>query len=94
MMSKGQRINDDELRERTGYLWKNKTLEEREAYKDKIKLENMNHEPVVNKERKHYNSLGQDTAVLEKEKLKKINDYQLMLSKIKAMLEEANDLGG
>lgn len=90
-MKKGQRVLDfSELRNLAAPHWDKLSPQERDKYKDKAN----NCDTIVNKNRKHFNSFGQDTAELEAESLKESENNQIMLEKIKLMLDEANDIGG
>lgn len=91
MLKQGHRFHsDEELRQMASKPWSQLSDIQKERYKTNAKT----HEPIVNKSRKIYNSLGQVIEEVEEAKKKEQEKNLKMLQEIKSLVEEANDEGG
>lgn len=91
MEAKGIKIHSDkQMNEMASPRWAKLTEEQKARYKTEAKT----FDPVVNKNRKLYNSLGQVIDEVEAEKKKQMEKKESENKEIHQMVEMANDLGG
>lgn len=91
MKSKGITIhNDTQLKEMAAPNWEKMTDAEKNRYKEKA----ANAPAMSLTTRTTYNSLGQSIAEAEAERVRPIEEENLMREEIRDLLEEANNRGG
>ena len=82
--------NDNQLKEMASSKWNKMTQEEKNQYKVTAKAS----EPTLNKNRKLFNSLGQDIEKVEEETQKKKKETQSMKDEVRKLATDANNSGG
>jgi Ni,Fe-hydrogenase III component G len=79
-----------QLQEVAGDKWRNMSQEQRDKYKSVAKTM----PATVTKNRKIFNSLGQDVAEVQAEEQRKKEKFNAMKDEIRKLVEDANDVGG